>query len=135
MGNLEALIAAHPNKQGVVATRAALRLMRVGSDSVPETKLRLALVEAGLPEPQLQVPLDPRDPWSPQADMGYRERRIALQYDGRTHLEGKQHASDILRDAQFIRARWRCFKYAAADLRQGFSRAVEEVGEALAAAA
>jgi hypothetical protein len=133
--SLEALIATHPNKQGVVAARAALGLMRVGSDSVPETKLRLALVSAGLPEPELQIALDPHDPWSPQADMGYRESRIALQYDGRPHLERQQHASDILRDAQFIRARWRYFKYAAADLRQGFSRAIEEVGEALATAA
>jgi len=133
--DLRALIAAHPNKQGTAPAREALRRMRVGSDSVPETKLRLALVAAGLPEPELQIALDPRDPRSPRADMGYRERRIALQYDGNPHLERQQHASDILRDAQFNRARWRYFKYAAADLRQGFARAVAEVGGALASAA
>lgn len=54
---LRSLVARHPNLQGVVRARAAIERMRVGADSAPESLLRLAMEDAGLPEPQLQVPL------------------------------------------------------------------------------
>ena len=43
--------------RGVKIARLALDLIRVGSDSAPETMMRLALVQAGLPEPALNVVL------------------------------------------------------------------------------
>jgi hypothetical protein len=62
---LRALVGRHPNLQGVMRAREALDLMRVGSDSAPETLLRLAMADAGLPEPDLQLAVRPGDPVSP----------------------------------------------------------------------
>ena len=43
----------HPGLRGVRTARAALELIRVGADSQPETKMRLSIVRAGLPDPVL----------------------------------------------------------------------------------
>lgn len=43
--------------KGVRTARDALDLIRLGSDAATETKMRLALVHAGLPEPELQLVL------------------------------------------------------------------------------
>ena len=55
LDGLRSLVGRHPNLQGVVRAREALDLMRVGADSAPESLLRLAMVDAGLPEPDLQL--------------------------------------------------------------------------------
>ncbi len=65
----------------------AVELFRCGSDSAPETFLRLALTDAGLPEPGLQVRIDPgRSPTRRPPTSGTGPRRIAIQYDGGHHL-------------------------------------------------
>lgn len=43
--------------------------MRVGADSGPESLLHLAMTDAGLPEPELQVTLRTGDARSPSADL------------------------------------------------------------------
>ncbi|MEU2324397.1 hypothetical protein, partial [Micrococcus luteus] len=73
---------------GRPAAREALDSVRVGADSPPETRLRLALVAGGLPEPGLQAALEPEDPFSPVADVAYRHVRLALQYDGARLQDG-----------------------------------------------
>ena len=110
----------HPNLQGIVRARAALDLMRVGSDSGPETLLRLAMCDAGLPEPELQVPLHPGSLGSPTADLGYRGRRLALQYDGGHHLLPAQILSDRRRNKAFEAAGWTVIILTKDDLADGF---------------
>ncbi|URI28421.1 MULTISPECIES: hypothetical protein [Micrococcus] len=71
---LSEVLARCRGRPGVRLARAALAEVRVGADSPPETFLRLALIRAGLPEPELQVAVDPADPASPVVDLGYRGR-------------------------------------------------------------
>lgn len=111
---------------------AALALMRVGSDSATETRLRLALVRAGLPEPALQVPARPDWRHSPCADMGYPDWRIALEYDGGTHFTPEKARSDQRRDNIFISAGWTVLHFNAVDDAEGFSSAVRQVRELIA---
>ncbi|UKA62004.1 hypothetical protein [Arthrobacter sp. FW306-04-A] len=117
---LRLLIRQHPNMKGVEKARLALEDMRVGADSFPETFLRLAVLDAGLPEPELQLRLDPDDPWSPSADLGYRRFRMAVQYDGAPHLTREQQTRDNRRDEAFTGAGWSYFKANADDLAEGF---------------
>lgn len=117
---LRRLVRQHPNMKGVEKARLALEDMRVGADSFPETFLRLAMLDAGLPEPELQLRLDPDDPWSPSADLGYRRFRIAVQYDGAPHLTREQQTRDNRRDEAFTNAGWSYFKANADDLAEGF---------------
>ncbi len=131
VAGLRILAARHPNLQGIVRVREALELMRVGADSAPETLLRLAIADAGLPEPALQVRLRARDARSPSADLGYRHRRLAIQYDGGHHLNDEQVLSDRRRDKAFESAGWTVLVFGKSDLADDFQSAVVEIKRAL----
>ena len=121
---LRLLIRQHLNMKGVEKARLALDEMRVGADSFPETFLRLALLDAHLPEPELQLRIDRNDPRSPAADLGYRKHRIAVQYDGEHHRSREQQSRDNRRDEFFINAGWSYFKPNADDLADGFQELI-----------
>jgi hypothetical protein len=131
LAGLRMLVGRHPNLQGIVRAREALDLMRVGADSAPETLLRLAIASAGLPEPELQVPLRAGDARSPSADLGYRHRRLAIQYDGGHHLDEAQIFSDRRRDKAFESAGWTVLVFDKDDHADDFHRAVGQIKRAL----
>lgn len=82
-----------------------------GADSPKETQLRLALVEAGLPDPGLQIIVvdpgfHPKHPAS--ADLGCRRQLIAIHYDGKHHRRDRQLTGNVVvtaRDADTAYAR------------------------------
>ncbi|POH74110.1 DUF559 domain-containing protein [Arthrobacter glacialis] len=127
---LREMLGRHRNLQGIVRARAALELMRIGADSGPETLLRLAMLDAGLPEPELQLTLWNR-PGGPSADAGYRARRIALQYDGAHHLDELQQRSDRRRDKAFEAAGWTVLVFTQEDVADGFHDAVRLIKKTL----
>jgi hypothetical protein len=127
---LRLLIRQHPNMKGVEKARLALDEMRVGADSFPETFLRLALLDAHLPEPELQMRLEPDDPRSPAADLGYRRYRVAIQYDGAPHLTREQQSRDNRRDEAFRNAGWAYYKVNADDLAEGFEGLIARIKRA-----
>ncbi|MFC8041885.1 hypothetical protein ACFUOZ_21240 [Paenarthrobacter sp. NPDC057355] len=127
---LRLLIRQHPNLQGVEKARLALDEMRIGADSYPETFLRLAMRDEGLPEPELQLRLDPENPWSPTTDLGYRRFRIAIQYDGAHHLSREQQTRDNRRDEAFLSAGWSYFKVNADDMAEGFAGVISRIRSA-----
>lgn len=124
---LRSMVSRHANLQGIVRARAALDLIRVGSDSGPETLLRLAMCDAGLPEPELQLMLRPENPGGPTADLGYRRRRLAVQYDGDHHLLPDQILSDRRRDKAFESAGWTVLILTKDDLADGFAGATARI--------
>jgi hypothetical protein len=94
--DLRDVIGRHRGMRGVRTAREAVELVRVGSDSVPETRMRLALVDAGLPEPVLNhVLFDSRGVPVLWPDAAYPRWGIALQYDGGHHAGTEQHLRDI----------------------------------------
>ena len=107
--------------------RAALARMRVGADSPRETRLRLALVDAGLPEPEVQCRLDPSDRRAPTVDLGYRPWRLALQYEGEHHRTAEQQARDVLRDRWCADHDWLSIKVMWADARDDYADVVARV--------
>lgn len=63
-----------------------LSLIREGSESARETLLRLVLVRAGLPEPELNLPLrDAQGRTIARLDESFPAYRVAVEYDGRQH--------------------------------------------------
>jgi hypothetical protein len=125
LDGLRALVARHPNLQGIIRARKALELMRVGADSAPESVLRLAMADANLPEPDLQIALRPGDAASPTADLGYRHRRLAIQYDGGHHLSDAQQFSDRRRDKAFESAGWTVLVLNKDDAADGFEGTIK----------
>lgn len=105
----------------------ALDLVRVGADAASETKMRLALLDAGLPEPELQCRIDPADEDSPESDLGYRQWKLALQYEGAGHRSAQQQTRDVRRDRYAAARGWRTLKANVDDLREGFRSFIQSV--------
>lgn len=129
---LSEAVTSYRGRPGAPQVRAALASVRVGADSPPETLLRLALIRAGLPEPELQIQLDPFNAFSPVADLGYRDARLIIQYDGAHHFTAEQQAGDQWRNAQFERDGWSVVLSNRVDLRENFVSTVERVAFLLA---
>lgn len=130
-GELAGIVEGAGRVKGKRRAEEALALIRVGADSFPETELRLALMEAGLPEPDLQVPADPAQKFSPCADLGYPGLKIAIQYDGTTHFSPEQQRRDQRRDNAFLSEGWILLRFNSLDARDGFRQAVARVRAAL----
>lgn len=103
---LEDMLDRHKGTPGIRKARVALERARVGSDSAPETRLRLALEDAGLPEPLLNLPTELGAGVVRQPDLGYPEQKVAVEYDGDGHSEAGQIIRDITREEDFVRAGW-----------------------------
>lgn len=116
---------------GVRTARAVLERMRVGADSPYETFLRLALVDAGLPEPHLQA--RPRaEEWDcPEVDLYVAEADVALQYDGESHLTPERQAADARRDAWLLARGCPTLRVNRLDHREGYRRVIGLVRDRL----
>ncbi|WP_235508697.1 hypothetical protein [Terrabacter sp. Root85] len=80
--------------------RRAAALVRAGVDSPMETRLRLLIVLAGLPEPEVDHRVhDDGGTLLRRYDLSYLPFRLIIEYDGRQHAESdEQWLSDIGRD-------------------------------------
>ena len=85
---LDELVAAGPKVHGWSKLKEASALARENVASPQETRLRLALVRAGLPEPVVAHPV-----WIERfgvhihPDLAYPFAKIAIEYEGRHHFE------------------------------------------------
>jgi hypothetical protein len=67
---------------GILRARARYRAARELSGSLLETKARLIIVAAGLPEPTLQLPVVRPGGRRALLDMAYEEHRVGIEMDG-----------------------------------------------------
>ena len=104
---VRAAVDGRAGRPGGRALRDALPHLRAGSDSPQETRLRLRLVRAGLPEPRV----NPRIPlvWdahgrvlrSIPVDLYFEAARVAVQYEGEHHFtRADQYRRDMRRDEE-----------------------------------
>jgi len=115
---LIAAIAAVGRVPGAGRVRAALELIRPGVESPRETDLRLLLVRAGLPEPEINEPTyDASGRYLGKPDLRYRWRKVAIEYEGDEHrLDRRRFRHDILRRERFADAGWRTVRCTSDDL-------------------
>ncbi len=94
---------------GCRQARRAAAWVRTGTDSVMESRLRMLLVLAGLPEPVVNhVIRDDEGAWVWRIDLSYPERLIAIEYDGRHHVESsRQWRADLRRREDLENRGWR----------------------------
>lgn len=91
-----------PGRRGSGQLPEVVRLANPLSGSPMETRIRLALLVGGLPEPVLQHPVGPY-----LLDMAYPRLRIGVEYDGREHLAPERALRDLDRQAHLTAAGWR----------------------------
>lgn len=129
---LEEYIHGKHGVRGLVLAREALTLMRKGVDSPPETKLRLMLTRAGLPEfiPDFPIPGETGEApvW---VDLGCPEFRVCCEYEGKHHLSPQKQAEDRTRDRLTADRGWQQVKIYAADMALGEDWVVAHVVQAL----
>jgi hypothetical protein len=94
--------------RGIRLAREAAGLVRRGVDSPMESRLRLLLVLAGLPEPEVgRVIHDSDGGWLARPDLCYPDLKIAIEYDGQHHLlDLRQWRRDIRRRENLERDGW-----------------------------
>ncbi|SJN32250.1 hypothetical protein FM104_07815 [Microbacterium esteraromaticum] len=112
--------------------RAALQEIRSGSESSEESRLRLVLTRAGLPEPVLNMNLvDDSGRFVARLDLAYPKYRVAPEYDGRGHAEAGQFAKDADRWDAIRAQHWQHVRILSHHLRPDPQIAVDKVAVAL----
>ncbi len=74
------------------------------TESFGESWLRLRLVDAGLPRPQAQIQVPDASPGGYRLDLGWPDRRVAVEYDGEEfHSSGQRRLRDERRRDDLLR--------------------------------
>lgn len=101
------IFAERKGRPGAPALRRALERARAGSASRPETTIRLMMVDAGLPEPELDVAVrDAHGRLLGRSELAYPELRLAFEYESDSHLTRAQLERDITKYASYEAAGW-----------------------------
>lgn len=121
-------------RRGAAVLREALSRARTGASSRPETWVRLILVDAGLPEPVLDHDIfDAHGRFVGCVDAAYPEVRVAIEYEGRGHLEGNQLRRDIDKYTDLDRLGWTTVRLVHSHVFEHPQEAVRRVRAALGA--
>lgn len=108
VAEIERVMDAHPRARGLRRLRRTLALVDAGAQSPYESLTRLIIVRAGLPRPATQVAVtDEHGFIVAYADLGWRELRVAVEYDGAQHwTDARQRRRDIERLADLDALGW-----------------------------
>jgi hypothetical protein len=124
----------YPGLRGVRRVIDVLGWADARSGSPPETRLRLILVQGGLPRPVPQHPVVDDDRRVLWLDLAYPEHRLGVEYDGGDHFATPEAArADARRHTRLVAAGWRVLRYTSGEMRQAPDRIVAEVRHALGA--
>ncbi|ORX03922.1 hypothetical protein AWC29_17155 [Mycobacterium triplex] len=124
-----ALADRRPGRRGVRRLRAALESVDGGAESPQETRVRLLLVRAGLRKPETQIEFPDLHI---RVDMGWREWKVAVEYDGLQHWEDRyQRSWDIERIALLEAAGWAVIRVSAEMLSRRPEAVVQRVRDKL----
>lgn len=115
IAELGAYIAEHPGTKGVARLRRVVELAEPKAESAMETRLRMLLVLAGLPRPEVQVSIHDREGrFLGRPDLFYRRQRLAIEYDGGNHRD--RLVDDNRRQNGLVGAGLRLLRFTAADV-------------------
>ncbi|OBI45986.1 hypothetical protein A5707_22750 [Mycobacterium kyorinense] len=133
---VEELIQRHRGVRGLVQLRQVLELMDGGAESPQETRTRLLLVRAGLPKPETQIVVADGSGYPfARIDMGYREWKVGIEFDGAQHwTDPARRTADIDRYAELGALGWVIIRVSSDLLRYRPAVVVARVSGALTAA-
>lgn len=136
IADVEAVVAEHPGARGLVRLRRLLPLVDGGAESPQETRTRLVLIDAGLPKPQTQIRVySEYGDFVARIDMGYRELRVGIEYDGPQHwTDPQQRDRDIDRYTALLELGWTMIRVSSELLRYRQGTFVARVVAAMRAA-
>ncbi|MDT7764564.1 MAG: hypothetical protein QOC63_3984 [Mycobacterium sp.] len=124
---IEAQAQQHPGRRGLKGALMTLDLVDPGAESPPETRLRLLIVRAGFPRPQTQLRVyDQYGALIGEVDMGWRELKIAVEYEGDHHRTSRRvFHKDIKRVDALLEQGWIVIRVTSVDTEGGIIRQIE----------
>ncbi len=116
---------------GKVRARQAIPLLDPRSESPQESRLRVHIVQDGLPVPEPNLVItDSLGQFLARGDLGYRRWRIVIEYDGACHDLPERRRADATRRTLLREHGWYVVEVIAEDLRHP-QRAIGKVRRAL----
>lgn len=107
VADIELAAQRHPRRHGLRRALKAIELVDPGAESPRETWLRLLIVRAGYPPPETQIPIyNQYGVLIGQVDMGWRELKLAVEYEGSHHRDPERFTKDIRRVDEMAEAGW-----------------------------
>jgi very-short-patch-repair endonuclease len=101
------------------------------AESPQESRLRVALLLAGLPAPNAQHEIYDASGFIARVDLAYEQWKIAMEYDGVWHAEGAQLHRDRQRLNRLQAAGWLVLHVTAERLRNDLQGVIREVAQAI----
>lgn len=131
--DIDLLVERHAGARGIIQLRNAISLADGGAESPQETRTRLLLVAAGLPQPTTQIEVHDDDGYFvARVDMGWRQYKVGVEYDGAQHwTDASQRSRDIDRIAELNAMRWTIVRVSSEMLRHRPATVVTRVRTAL----
>lgn len=104
--------------RGRTQVAEVLRFVDPGAESPRESILRVTLVDGGLPRPETQISVyDANGHLIGRVDMGYREHKVGLEYEGDHHRDRRTFQGDLARVNALQEAGWTIIRATMSDLR------------------
>ena len=125
--DLEKAIIEQKGRRGIVAVRALAPLADGRAESAMESEARLAMIDGGLPRPELQFVIDgPDRSW--RVDFAWPEHRVVAEYDSITwHVGPSQMLRDRIRFAAIQQLGWTVIPIVSSDIRLQPQRLVARI--------
>ena len=114
--DVETLVRRYGPVRGVRQLRELLPLVDAGAASPKESWLRLLLIDGGLPVPQTQIPVVDGAGSMASIDMGWRQIKLGVEYDGDQHrTDRRQYVRDLRRLPMLQDLGWQIIRVIAED--------------------
>jgi hypothetical protein len=127
------LHARYRGRRGVARVPAVVALASPYAESPMETRLRLLIVGAGLPRPEVQwVVQDVATRTAFWLDLAWFEHRIGIEYEGEPHTEPSRVLRDIARHTRLLDLGWQVYRYSKREVYGDRARIVAELARARA---
>jgi very-short-patch-repair endonuclease len=120
----------HPGTKGVARLRRVIDMADSKAESAMESRLRMLLVLARLPRPEVQVPVhDDEGRFLGRPDLVYPQRRLAIEFDGGNHRD--RLVDDNRRQNGLVGAGYRLLRFTSADVYGNPEGVASQVRQAL----
>jgi hypothetical protein len=109
---------ANSGRRGCVRARGLISVLDPKAESVMESVLRLLLLDAGFPAPEVNANVyDSYGQFLARADLLYRAAKVIVEYDGDHHrLDRAQFARDVRRGSDLAASGYLVLRFTASDL-------------------
>jgi very-short-patch-repair endonuclease len=131
IAELHSYVADHPGARGVARLRRVVNLAEPKAESAMETRLRMLLVLARLPRPEVQVSIhDDEGRFLGRPDLFYPRHRLAIEFDGGNHRD--RLVDDNRRQNGLVGAGLRLLRFTSSDVYGNPEGVASQVRQALA---